>query len=95
MVHREMENTYGHDKVAAVNVVTDTRKLDPLLAKYNTTKQKLDDLTSNYSALPAAAAAAAAAWLCVCEPCCRGFVVRLPYMRVLTCFARRHAVGSV
>ena len=49
MVRREMENTYGREKVAAVNVVTDTRKLDPLLAKYNTSKQKLDDLTSNYS----------------------------------------------
>jgi len=49
MVRREMEATYGRDKVAAVNVVTDTRKLDPLLNKYNTTKQKLDDLTSNYS----------------------------------------------
>lgn len=48
-VRREMENTYGRDKVAAVNVVTDTTKLDPLLAKYDTTKQKLDDLTSNYS----------------------------------------------
>lgn len=49
LVRREMERTYGADKVAAVNVVTDTRKLDPLLNKYNASKQKLDDLTSNYS----------------------------------------------
>jgi hypothetical protein len=49
MVRQEMERTYGRDKVAAVNVVSDTRKLDPLLNKYNATKQKLDDLTSNYS----------------------------------------------
>lgn len=52
MVRREMENTYGRDKLAAVNVVNDTSKLDPLLAKYNATKQKLDDLTSNYSEYP-------------------------------------------
>jgi hypothetical protein len=49
MVRQEMERTYGRDSVAAVNVVSDTRKLDPLLAKYNASKQKLDDLTSNYS----------------------------------------------
>jgi hypothetical protein len=49
MVRREMERTYGHDSVAAVNVVTDTRNLDPLLTKYNASKQKLDDLTSSYS----------------------------------------------
>lgn len=48
MVRREMERTYGHNSVAAVNVVTDTRKLDPLLTKYNASKQKLDDLTSSY-----------------------------------------------
>lgn len=59
MVRAEMERTYGRDKVAAVNVVTDTRKTDPLLAKYNASKQKLDDLTSNYSACGTAAAAAA------------------------------------
>lgn len=57
MVRQEMERTYGRDKIAAVNVVTDTRKLDPLLAKYDATKQKLDDLTSNYSKCDLASAA--------------------------------------
>jgi hypothetical protein len=48
MVRGEMEAAYGAGNVTAVNVVTDTRKLDPLLAKYGKTKQQLDDLTSNY-----------------------------------------------
>lgn len=48
LVRNEMATTYGEDKVAAVNVVHDTRKLDPLLAKYNKTKGQLEDITDDY-----------------------------------------------
>jgi hypothetical protein len=64
MVRAEMERTYGADNVVAVNVVGDTRKLDPLLAKYEATKQQLDDLNSNYRACVVARGWGAAAVLC-------------------------------
>ncbi|KAF6257823.1 hypothetical protein COO60DRAFT_1521842 [Scenedesmus sp. NREL 46B-D3] len=48
MVHNEMATTFGEAKVAAVNVVYNTSKLDPLLAKYDKSKGQLEDLTDDY-----------------------------------------------
>eukprot|EP00882_Tetradesmus_deserticola_P001118 GHRQ01001211.1.p1 GENE.GHRQ01001211.1~~GHRQ01001211.1.p1 ORF type:complete len:784 (+),score=334.19 GHRQ01001211.1:817-3168(+) len=48
MVRNEMVTTYGASKVAAVNVVYDTSKLDPLLAKYDKSKGQLEDITDDY-----------------------------------------------
>lgn len=48
LVHNEMATTYGKDKVVAVNVVYDTAKVDPKLARYNTIKQQLTDITDDY-----------------------------------------------
>jgi GTP1/Obg family GTP-binding protein len=48
MVRNEMVTTYGEPKVAAVNVVYNTSKLDPLLAKYNKSKGQLEDITDDY-----------------------------------------------
>lgn len=48
MVRREMEATYGAGSIASVNVVSDTRKLDPLLRKYDATKTQLTDLNEDY-----------------------------------------------
>ncbi|KAF8065514.1 CSC1-like protein [Scenedesmus sp. PABB004] len=49
LVRSEMVSTYGADKVAAVNIVRDTRKLDPLLAKYDAARGQLDDITDDYT----------------------------------------------
>jgi GTP1/Obg family GTP-binding protein len=48
MVHNEMTTTYGASHVAAVNVVYNTSKLDPLLAKYDKSKGQLEDITDDY-----------------------------------------------
>uniref|UniRef100_A0A383WQ20 ERD4-related membrane protein n=1 Tax=Tetradesmus obliquus TaxID=3088 RepID=A0A383WQ20_TETOB len=48
MVRNEMATTYGEPKVAAVNVVYNTAKLDPLLAKYDKSKSQLEDITDDY-----------------------------------------------
>lgn len=48
MVRNEMATTYGEPKVAAVNVVYNTAKLDPLLAKYDKSKRQLEDITDDY-----------------------------------------------
>jgi GTP1/Obg family GTP-binding protein len=48
MVHNEMTTTYGTSHVAAVNVVYNTSKLDPLLAKYDKSKGQLEDITDDY-----------------------------------------------
>jgi hypothetical protein len=44
LVLGEMAATYGPDHVAAVNVVQDTSKLAPILARYNNAKGSLDDM---------------------------------------------------
>lgn len=48
MVRHEMEATYGAQRINAVNMVRDTRKLEPLLKKYEVTKRKLEDLNDDY-----------------------------------------------
>ena len=48
MVRNEMATTYGEPRVAAVNVVYNTAKLDPLLAKYDKSKSQLEDITDDY-----------------------------------------------
>eukprot|EP00879_Flechtneria_rotunda_P004428 GHRR01004679.1.p1 GENE.GHRR01004679.1~~GHRR01004679.1.p1 ORF type:complete len:579 (+),score=136.57 GHRR01004679.1:246-1982(+) len=47
MVRDEMQTIYGAQGVAAVNVVADTRKVEPVLAKYDATKGKLEDITND------------------------------------------------
>ena len=43
-----MRDVYGNDKVASVHMVKNQKKLEPLVAKYEKQKQKLEDMVDNY-----------------------------------------------
>ena len=48
MVEREVKAVYGASHVGAVNVVYDTTRVEPLLAKYDAQKIALTDITDDY-----------------------------------------------